>query len=62
MTKPEVDVELEQRLKDTSTERDNLFQLNQEKEAEKEDLRLRNQALGVDLSAARKRYREWSRS
>ena len=57
MTKPEVDVELEQRLKDTSTERDNLFQLNQEKEAEKEELRQRNQTLGADLAAARKRYR-----
>ena len=48
-------VELEQRLKDASAERDNLFRFNQEKE----ELRQRNQALGADLAAARKRYRRW---
>ena len=55
MTSPEVDVELESKLQDTTTERDNLFQLNQRIEAEKEDLRLRNQTLSTDLAAARER-------
>ena len=55
VTSPEVDVELESKLQDTTTERDNLFQLNQRIEVEKEDLRLRNQTLSTDLAAARER-------